>query len=47
MEPPKDDADEHITSNLCTFLRKRIPFGRDDLDKIQYDPFVEQHKQSI
>ena len=43
MEPPKDDAYEHVKSNLFIFLRERIPFGRDDIDEIQYDSFVEQH----
>ena len=45
MEPPKDDAYEHIKSNWFTFLKERIPFERNDLDEIQYDPFVEQYKQ--
>ena len=45
MEPPKHDAYEHMKSNLFTFLRERIPFGKDDIDEIQYDPFVEQYRQ--
>ena len=43
----KDEAYEHMKSNLFTFLKTKIPFGRDDLNLIQYDPFVEQYKQSF
>ena len=41
----KDNAYEHIKSNLFIFLKTKIPFGRYDLDEIQYGPFVEQYKQ--
>ena len=44
MEPPKDDAYEYMKSNLFTFLRERIPFGRDVLDEIQYYSFVQHYK---
>ena len=44
MEPPKDDAYEHVKSNLFIFLRERIPFGRDVLDEIQYYSFVQHYK---
>ena len=44
IESPKDEAYEHMKSNLFTFLRKKIPFGRDNLDEIQYFPFVQYHK---
>ena len=44
IESPKDKVYERMKSNLFTFLRERIPFGRDDLDEIQYDPFVQHHK---
>ena len=33
-----------MKSNLFTFLKTKIPFGIDDLDLIQYDPFVEKYK---
>ena len=36
-----------MKSNLFTFLRKKIPFGRDVLDKIQYYPFVQHYKQQF
>ena len=45
MEPPKDNAYEHMKSNLFIFLKAKIPFGRYDLDEIQYHSFVEQYKQ--
>ena len=47
IEPTKDESYEHMKSNLFTFLKTKIPFGKDDLDVIQYDPFVEQYKQSF
>ena len=43
----KDEAYEHMKSNLFTFLKTKIPLGIDDLDLIQYDPFVELYKQSF
>ena len=43
----KDEAYEHMKSNLFTFLITKIPFGRDDLDEIQYYPFVELYKQAF
>ena len=43
----KDETYEHIKSNLFTFLKIKIPVGRDDLDLIQYDPIVERYKQSF
>ena len=33
-----------MKSNLFTFLREEIQFGRDALDKIQYYPFLQHHK---
>ena len=36
-----------MKSNLFTFLREKIPFGRDVLDKIQYYPFVQHYKQQF
>ena len=44
IESHKDEAYEHMKSNLFIFLREKIPFGRDDLDEIQYYPFVQHHK---
>ena len=46
-ESTKNEAYEHMKSNLFTFLKTKIPLGKDDLDVIQYDPFVEQYKQSF
>ena len=43
----KDAAYEHMKSNLFTSLKTKILFGIDDLDLIQYDPFVERYKQSF
>ena len=44
MERPKDNAYGNMKSNLFIFLKTKIPFGRYDLDEIQYGPFVEQYK---
>ena len=37
----KDKAYEHMKSYLFKFLKSKIPFRTDDLDLIQYEPFVE------
>ena len=44
IESHKGEAYEHVKSNVFTFLREKIPFGRDVLDEIQYYPFVQHHK---
>ena len=44
IESPKDEAYEHMKSNLFTLLREEIQFGRYALDKIQYYPFLQHHK---
>ena len=43
----KDEVYEHMKSNLFTFLKTKIPFGTNDLNLIQYGPFVGQYKQSF
>ena len=47
IESPKDDAYEYMKTIFLTFLLNNIPFGRDVLDKIQYFPFVQHHKQQF
>ena len=47
IESPKDDAYEYMKTIVLTFLLNNIPFGRDVLDKIQYFPFVQHHKQQF
>ena len=44
IESPRDEAYEHMKSNLFTFLREKNLFGRDNLDEIQYFSFVQHHK---
>ena len=47
IESPKDDAYEYMKTICLTFLLNNISFGRDVLDKIQYFPFVQHHKQQF
>ena len=47
IESPKDEAYEHMKSNLFTFLREKIPFERGFFYKIQYYPFVQHYKQQF
>ena len=43
----KDAAYEHMKSYLFKFLKTKIPFGADDLDLSQYEPFVKKHKNTF
>ena len=43
----KDRAYEHMKSYLFKFLKTKIRFGADDLDLIQYEPFVKKHKNTF
>ena len=47
LESPKDEAYEHMKTHFFTLNINKIPFGRDDLDKIYYYPFVQHHKMKF
>ena len=47
LESPKNKPYEHTKSHFFTFIINKIPFGRDDLDKIHYYPFAQHHKKQF
>ena len=47
LESPKDEAYEYMKTHFFTFLKNKIPFGRDVLDKIHYYPFVQDDKKQF